>query len=253
MDFACRYGHLQSTTTRLLAPAVARGEKLKPARLHVRASQSGAGADGAAAAEAPAKSATTSPFAGKKISSLLAARRAQTQEPATPTPASEAAPAAAQATAAAPSTTSLNPTVASLLKDSAPQAGSPPPSPFAPKPASPFASGVTRASTVNAVPAGTARPVVSFGKKRSVVDALKAEPALPPKGGGALQMGQPGAPANIFVDEIRSKEQIEAEKFRFAVNTGQILLVASFFASSVLMMGTVYIVWKLGAIHYNEF
>lgn len=95
---------------------------------------------------------------------------------------------------------------------------------------------------------GSMRPTTSFGSKK-LLDAFKEGDKFDTK----VKVGQPKAPANIFTDSVRTAEEIEADKWVFRLDRGQSLLVLSFFASSVLMFATVWFVWKVGAIHFNEY
>eukprot|EP00252_Welwitschia_mirabilis_P022305 TRINITY_DN599_c0_g1_i1.p1 TRINITY_DN599_c0_g1~~TRINITY_DN599_c0_g1_i1.p1 ORF type:complete len:257 (-),score=38.59 TRINITY_DN599_c0_g1_i1:70-840(-) len=63
--------------------------------------------------------------------------------------------------------------------------------------------------------------------------------------------GKPVEPSDLFTDPKRSSKTEKAIEFKF--EAPQLFVLVSFFLISSLMFGTVYIVWKLGAIHYNEF
>ena len=143
---------------------------------------------------------------------------------------------------------------------SSPPPTSPKPSPFtiAPKigksareTLTPFTSArgaKSREAEKKLLASGSVRPTTSFGSKK-LLDAFKEGDKFDTK----VKIGQPKAPANIFTDSVRTAEEIEADKWVFRLDRGQSLLALSFFASSVLMFAKVWFVWKVGAIHFNEF
>ncbi|KAJ7514558.1 hypothetical protein O6H91_23G049700 [Diphasiastrum complanatum] len=83
--------------------------------------------------------------------------------------------------------------------------------------------------------------------RQRVLDALRQSE----KGGKLTKFGQPVVPSNLF-DEPKSSEA-GSEPFQFSFNRGQLFLVFSFLLISSLMFGTAFLVWKVGAIHYNEY
>ncbi|KAI4372916.1 hypothetical protein MLD38_011097 [Melastoma candidum] len=90
-----------------------------------------------------------------------------------------------------------------------------------------------------------AKPAKSeLGSK--VLDAIKQSE------GGKRRSGLPEAPTNLFDD---SKRGLPKEGFTFQFPGGNDLLVVgfSFVFISTVMFATTYIVWKVGAIHFNEF
>lgn len=66
------------------------------------------------------------------------------------------------------------------------------------------------------------------------------------------KFGLPVVPTNIFDEVRRTPEEIAADAFKFEINPGQLLLAGSFLVVIAIMFGTVFLVWKVGAIHYNE-
>ncbi len=70
--------------------------------------------------------------------------------------------------------------------------------------------------------------------------------------GKTTKFGQPIVPKNIFEDTRRTPEEIAADKFQFQLSTDALLLGLSFVLVIALMLATAYLVWKVGAIHYNE-
>ncbi|CAI5505918.1 unnamed protein product [Closterium sp. Naga37s-1] len=237
-----------------------RGTGFDPLR-HVRAStyrrrasaairQVSASADKSASEASSAteeKSSVTSPFAGKKISTLLAARAAAASKAATSSssgsPSTAEAPvsppAAAESAFPAPPTPAFPSSFAKSLPASTPTspfaspAASASPSPPRASPA-PTPAPADR-SSVNAVVGGTITPKVSF-RGKAIVDAFKQGSGGSAKGGaskgvagvtasssasdpadGRVRMGSPRAPANIFNEVARTPEEIEAEKWRFQV------------------------------------
>lgn len=90
-----------------------------------------------------------------------------------------------------------------------------------------------------------AKPIKSaMGSK--ILDALRETDR------GKKQSGLPEAPANLFDD---SKRGLENEGWRFQLPGGNDLFVVafSFVFISTVMFATTYFVWKVGAIHFNEF
>ena len=208
----------------------------------------------------PPPTAGASPFAGQKISALLAARAAAA--------ASQAAPAAAEA-APAPTAATPSPPPSPFVSAQSPFA---PPSAFsqtlnpvatpssgvpkaiAPKPATqpPAVTPAARLSSVNAVPSAAVKPTVSFRGKalvdalreqeRSVAGGKKAVGAQAGEEKVAVRVGAPKAPSDLFEDRRRTPAEVEAEAWKFAVSPDQLLLALSFFATSAIMMLTVFVV-----------
>lgn len=88
--------------------------------------------------------------------------------------------------------------------------------------------------------------MINSGKQ--VLDAFKQGE----KDGKTTKFGQPIVPKNIFDDVRQTQEEKDADKFSFNLKPGDIFLVFSFLLIIGLMLGTAFIVWKVGAIHYNE-
>uniref|UniRef100_A0A0E0CSI4 J domain-containing protein n=1 Tax=Oryza meridionalis TaxID=40149 RepID=A0A0E0CSI4_9ORYZ len=87
-----------------------------------------------------------------------------------------------------------------------------------------------------------------FGSR--VLDALRETDG---KAGKKRSSRLPEAPSNMFDDSKRGlpKEGWTFEALPFG--TDVIVIAASFTLITVVMFGTTYLVWKLGAIHFNEF
>ncbi|XP_057815309.1 uncharacterized protein LOC131028945 [Cryptomeria japonica] len=83
---------------------------------------------------------------------------------------------------------------------------------------------------------------------KNLLDALRESD----KQGKTTKFGQPVVPSNLFDDKKRGSPA-EWGKFVFTVAPGQLFLLLSFLLISSIMFGTTYLVWKLGAIHYNEY
>lgn len=83
---------------------------------------------------------------------------------------------------------------------------------------------------------------------RQVLEAFKQGEMT----GKTTKFGQPIVPKNIFDDVRRTPQEMEDDKFKFSLKPGDIFLVFSFLLIIGLMLGTAFLVWKVGAIHYNE-
>lgn len=81
-----------------------------------------------------------------------------------------------------------------------------------------------------------------------VLDAFKQGE----KDGKTTKFGQPIVPKNIFDDVRQTQEEKDADKFSFNLRPGDIFLIFSFLLIIGLMLGTAFLVWKVGGIHYNE-
>lgn len=79
---------------------------------------------------------------------------------------------------------------------------------------------------------------------RSVLDALRESE----KG----KKGLPEAPTNLFDDSKRGLPK-QGLTFDFPGGSDLFLIVFSFVFISTVMFATTYIVWKVGAIHFNEY
>ena len=69
--------------------------------------------------------------------------------------------------------------------------------------------------------------------------------------GKTTKFGQPVVPSNLFDEPKRIPSEDKA--FEFSFNAGQLVLVFSFLTIIGIMLGTAFLVWKVGAIHYNEY
>ncbi|KAL5210996.1 hypothetical protein ABZP36_006619 [Zizania latifolia] len=96
--------------------------------------------------------------------------------------------------------------------------------------------------------AAAAKP--EFGSR--VLDALRETDGTK-KAGRKRSSRLPEAPSNMFDDSKRglSKGGWTFEALPFG--TDVLVIVASFTLITAVMFGTTYLVWKLGAIHFNEF
>lgn len=64
--------------------------------------------------------------------------------------------------------------------------------------------------------------------------------------------GLPEAPGNMFDDSKRGLPN-QGFTFQFPGGTDLFFIVFSFVFISTVMFGTTYLVWKVGAIHFNEY
>jgi len=83
-------------------------------------------------------------------------------------------------------------------------------------------------------------------RQKNLLDALRESD----KQGKTSKYGQPIEPSNLFDDRKRSTQ--EAEKFEFTWGPSQYYGLLSFVILTSIMFGTTYIVWKVGAIHFND-
>ncbi|KAJ1297596.1 hypothetical protein BS78_01G388600 [Paspalum vaginatum] len=78
-------------------------------------------------------------------------------------------------------------------------------------------------------------------------DAKKAGP-----GGGRRGSRLPEAPGNLFDDSKRGMPK-EGWTFELPFGVDVFLVLVSFTLITTIMFGTAFLVWKLGAIHFNEY
>jgi len=83
-------------------------------------------------------------------------------------------------------------------------------------------------------------------RQKNLLDALRESD----KQGKTTKYGQPIEPSNLFEDRKRSTEK--EKKFEFTWGPSQFYGLLSFVLLTSIMFGTTYIVWKVGAIHYND-
>uniref|UniRef100_A0A1D1ZB66 30S ribosomal protein S16 n=1 Tax=Anthurium amnicola TaxID=1678845 RepID=A0A1D1ZB66_9ARAE len=69
---------------------------------------------------------------------------------------------------------------------------------------------------------------------------------------GKKRSGLPEAPSNLFDDSKRGLPK-QGFTFNFPGGSDMFFIVASFVFISTVMFATTYIVWKAGAIHFNEY
>jgi hypothetical protein len=98
---------------------------------------------------------------------------------------------------------------------------------------------------------GAARPAKpEFGS--GVLDALREADAKKAGGGGRRRSRLPEAPGNLFDDSKRGMPK-DGWTFELPFGVDVFLVLVSFTLITTIMFGTVYLVWKLGAIHFNEY
>ncbi|TVU47400.1 hypothetical protein EJB05_07000 [Eragrostis curvula] len=84
-----------------------------------------------------------------------------------------------------------------------------------------------------------------------VLDALREADAK--KGGGGRRRSRlPEAPGNLFDDSKRGMPK-DGWTFELPFGVDVFLVLVSFTLITTIMFGTAYLVWKLGAIHFNEY
>lgn len=93
-----------------------------------------------------------------------------------------------------------------------------------------------------------------FGSR--VLDALRETDGAGGKKGGRKRSGLPEAPSNLLDDTKRGMPKAGLTFDWMAalpVGTDVLIVAASFSIITTVMFGTTYLVWKLGAIHFNEY
>jgi hypothetical protein len=89
-----------------------------------------------------------------------------------------------------------------------------------------------------------------------VLNALRETDGAGGKKGGRKRSGLPEAPSNLLDD---TKRGMPKPGWTFdwmaalPVGTDVLIVAASFSIITTVMFGTTYLVWKLGAIHFNEY
>ncbi|KAJ6429280.1 hypothetical protein OIU84_020833 [Salix udensis] len=81
---------------------------------------------------------------------------------------------------------------------------------------------------------------------RKVLDALRESDK------GKKNSGLPEAPENLFDDSKRGMPK-EGWTFQFPGGSELFFIAVSFVLISTIMFATTYIVWKVGAIHFDEY
>lgn len=81
---------------------------------------------------------------------------------------------------------------------------------------------------------------------RRVLDAMRESD------GGKKRSGLPEAPTNLFDDSKRGMPK-QGLTFDFPGGFDLFIIAFSFVFISTVMFATTYIVWKVGAIHFNEY
>jgi hypothetical protein len=85
-----------------------------------------------------------------------------------------------------------------------------------------------------------------------VLDALREADAKKAGGGGRRRSRLPEAPGNLFDDSKRGMPK-DGWTFELPFGVDVFLVLVSFTLITTIMFGTAYLVWKLGAIHFNEY
>ncbi|XP_062215923.1 uncharacterized protein LOC133916321 [Phragmites australis] len=86
-----------------------------------------------------------------------------------------------------------------------------------------------------------------------VLDALReADAKKAGAGGGRRRSRLPEAPGNLFDDSKRGLPK-DGWTFELPFGVDVFLVLVSFTLITTIMFGTAYLVWKLGAIHFNEY
>ncbi|XP_051181764.1 uncharacterized protein [Lolium perenne] len=92
--------------------------------------------------------------------------------------------------------------------------------------------------------------------KSGLLDALRETEGGGGKKGGRKRSGLPEAPSNLLDDKKRGMPKPGWTFDWMAalpVGTDVLIVAASFSIITTVMFGTTYLVWKLGAIHFNEY
>lgn len=86
-----------------------------------------------------------------------------------------------------------------------------------------------------------------------VLDALREADAKKAGGGGGRRGSRlPEAPGNLFDDSKRGMPK-DGWTFELPFGVDVFLVLVSFTLITTIMFGTAFLVWKLGAIHFNEY
>jgi hypothetical protein len=116
--------------------------------------------------------------------------------------------------------------------------------------AEPAKKGASSKPGVGAAAEWSRPPKPEFGS--SVLDALREADAKKAGGGGRRRSRLPEAPGNLFDDSKRGMPK-DGWTFELPFGVDVFLVLVSFTLITTIMFGTVYLVWKLGAIHFNEY
>jgi hypothetical protein len=199
----------------------------------------------------PPPPSSSSPFTSGKISSRIAVKSVSNGETGRPSPKNSASltdeskppgPSSISTTPQKPAirtTTEFKPSKSLLEKGNQ---GAFPTGRISPFAEDQLKSSVPPSSTSRA----SSRTMINSGKQ--VLEAFKRGEVE----GKTTKFGQPIVPKNIFEDTRRTPEEIAADKFQFQLSTDALLLGLSFVLVIALMLATAFLVWKVGAIHYNE-
>ncbi|KAL6901900.1 hypothetical protein ACP4OV_004776 [Aristida adscensionis] len=104
---------------------------------------------------------------------------------------------------------------------------------------------------------GAASKAAAAGKKAEfgsgVLEALREADAKKGGGGGGRRGSRlPEAPGNLFDDSKRGMPK-EGWTFELPFGVDVFLVLVSFTLITTIMFGTAFLVWKVGAIHFNEY
>ncbi|CAL4938929.1 unnamed protein product [Urochloa decumbens] len=103
----------------------------------------------------------------------------------------------------------------------------------------------------SSLPASKKSRKPEFGS--GVLDALREADAKKGGGGGGRRGSRlPEAPGNLFDDSKRGMPK-EGWTFELPFGVDVFLVLVSFTLITTIMFGTAFLVWKLGAIHFNEY
>ncbi|TVU47565.1 hypothetical protein EJB05_07171, partial [Eragrostis curvula] len=113
-----------------------------------------------------------------------------------------------------------------------------------------YAEPSSAASSKGSPSAAASKPAKpEFGS--GVLDALREADAK--KGGGGRRRSRlPEAPGNLFDDSKRGMPK-DGWTWELPFGVDVFLVLVSFTLITTIMFGTAYLVWKLGAIHFNEY
>ncbi|RCV45265.1 hypothetical protein SETIT_9G440000v2 [Setaria italica] len=105
------------------------------------------------------------------------------------------------------------------------------------------------AKGASSTPSKSGKPEFGSG----VLDALReADAKKGGAGGGRRGSRLPEAPGNLFDDSKRGMPK-EGWTFELPFGVDVFLVLVSFTLITTIMFGTAFLVWKLGAIHFNEY
>jgi hypothetical protein len=108
----------------------------------------------------------------------------------------------------------------------------------------------------SAAKGASSSPSPKLGKPEfgsGVLDALREADAKKGGGSGGRRGSRlPEAPGNLFDDSKRGMPK-DGWTFELPFGVDVFLVLVSFTLITTIMFGTAFLVWKLGAIHFNEY